>query len=213
MYELFLFWNNGIPILSAFAWGSNNARGAASALVKQDGYAVKATDPRYLSVGSFYINLIGSLEMSGKRCLISNRYNRVSRRLAALEAFNSWNATVASTWEPWGNRSGSPTGGLLNRLEIINCITTDVISLFFNSHIQGASSVTGYAGIAQNSTTVADGAIMVNSSTFDNTSLLSKNYNGSLGYSFYQALQQSFGGSSAVFGSYGSRGLEGSIFY
>lgn len=96
MYDVFVDYNSGTPILALTAWTNDSTR--ATALTLQDGVLVKtgSTGQRY--VGCMRTTAVsGQTEDSFANRFVWNYYHQDERPLRILEATDSWAYTTA-TW-------------------------------------------------------------------------------------------------------------------
>lgn len=140
MYDVFVDYNSGAPVLSLTAWTSITTR--ATALTTQDGVYVLtgSTGKRY--VGSFCTTAVsGQTEDSFANRLVWNYYNRVDTALRYLEAAANWNYSTA-TWRE--------ANGATNRVAIVTGVSEDQID------VRVTGVMTNSAGVAQAQVGVGD---------------------------------------------------------
>lgn len=145
MYDLFIDFNDGTPVLSTTAWTNDTTR--ATALVKQDGIFVKTGDTQMRYACSFRTTAVsGQTEDSFAKRLLWNYYNRVDRQMRVLEATDSWNYSVLT----WRQARATAT----NQIEFI--VGVAEVSLQASVTALASNSTGGlnvYAGIGLDSTT------------------------------------------------------------
>lgn len=135
MYDVFVNYNSGTPILSVTPWANDTTR--ATALTKQDGVYVKtgATGQRY--VGSFRTTAVsGQTEDSFAKRYVWNYYHRQPREMRAVDATDSWNYTTAT----WRQARATTT----NQLEFV----IGVAEVSLQAQVQGYALNSGGASTA-----------------------------------------------------------------
>lgn len=96
MYDLWVDYNDGTPVLAVTAWTNDTTR--ATALTTQDNVYVKTGDTQQRYVCSFRTTAVsGQTEDSFAKRFVSNYYNQVPRSMRVIEATNSWNY-ITATW-------------------------------------------------------------------------------------------------------------------
>lgn len=145
VYDVFLDYNAGTPVLAVTAWTNDTTR--ATALTTQDGIYVQTgnTDWRYL--GSFRTTAVsGQTEDSATYRGVSNYYHRVRRLLQKLITTDSYPYTT-NTIRQW-------EGSTANRVGIVVGVAEDVFELEA-LHVSSNSSadVSRRIGIGEGSTT------------------------------------------------------------
>jgi hypothetical protein len=117
MYDVFVNYNAGTPVLAVTAWTNDTTR--ATALTTQDGILVKtgAAGQRY--VGS--VRTVSASQINDSIALrhVWNYYHRVEREMRVLEATNSWNYTL-------GYRQAN--GAATNQLDFVVGVSEDVVT-------------------------------------------------------------------------------------
>jgi hypothetical protein len=214
-YDLFLRYNRTTQQteLARVAWTNSTTRGYTPAKVQ--GLTVFATNTNsnkeYLLVGTVYWNGT-QLRNQDRFRWISNLYNLVSQRLNAIESAATWSATTAAgVWEAWGNRSGAPTGGLNNRLEVVSCNGEPIANLSFIARLQAGSGGGAAVRMCLDSTnsnfigtfvyTILNADVPYPQSCFHPVSI---------GLHFFQPVQTSVFNTTAVFASDNGCGVVGS---
>ena len=203
-YDLFLFDNAGTLTLEWVAWSNNGAGTSARAtsIIRLNGTWVKSTDNRrYL--GSFRTTSAGMTEDSEgnntPRCLLQNATNRVLRTLSRSETVASWTYTGTSIRSLNNNTS--------NRVEVVNGIDSTVNCIY----VQNINASMDYrVGIGLNSTTAFSSQLnpflSVSSGYATGVSVLNRTL--SIGYNYFQMLEQYIGGStSSVMGGSVNNGM------
>ena len=96
MYDVFIDYNAGTPVLAVTAWTNDTTR--ATALTLQNGVLVQTGNLDWRYVGSFRTTGVsGQTEDSFAKRYVWNYYHRVPRGLrAALDTTNSWAYTTGS---------------------------------------------------------------------------------------------------------------------
>ena len=93
MYDVFVDYNAGTPVLAVTAWTNDTTR--ATALTTQNGVLVQTGNLDWRYVGSFRTTGVsGQTEDSFAKRYVWNYYNRVPREMRVLEATNSWSAST-----------------------------------------------------------------------------------------------------------------------
>jgi len=96
MYDVFVNYNAGTPILSVVAWSTLTTR--ATGLVYQNGVLILNGDATRRYVGSFSTTGVsGQTEDSAVKRYVWNYYNRIEKHMYVAEAIASWVYTTA-TW-------------------------------------------------------------------------------------------------------------------
>lgn len=94
VYDAFVDYNDGTPILALTAWTNDTTR--ATALVKQDGVYVKSGDTQQRYVGTVRTVTASQFNDAFARRHVWNYYNRVPRVMRVLEATASWAYSTAA---------------------------------------------------------------------------------------------------------------------
>lgn len=144
-YDVFCYYNAGVPTLEILAWTNTTTR--ATALTKQDGIYVKtgATSRRYL--GTFYTTSTTTTEDSEANRYLFNYYHQVERIQSVVDTTDSWSYTTAT----WRQARGSATNQFNAIIGIAETLVEiDVHGAFTNAAGAGAVGV----GVGINSTTV-----------------------------------------------------------
>ena len=144
VYDVFVDYNAGTPILALTAWTNDTTR--ATALTTQDGVLVKtgATGQRY--VGTVRTVAASQLNDSAALRHVWNYYNRVARPMRVLDATNSW-APAADGVIQQANASA------LNQLDIVVGVAEDEIHVqVVHQGSNSAGAVFFWAGIGLDAT-------------------------------------------------------------
>jgi hypothetical protein len=199
-YDVFVYDNSGTLTLESLVWTDDTNR--ATAITLQDGIYCKngALTRRYL--GTFRTTSTTTTEDSGApaagttpKRFLWNLYNRVPRRLRAIENADSWTYT-SSTWRSANNDA-------TNRLEYV--VGLDIEPVKANT-IGGAFNNTtasnNMSGVGVDSTSANSAQLLWSgSSPTANTILPSRSeYSGNpgIGYHYLQWLEMTDAGSGTV---------------
>ena len=149
VYDVYLDWNSGSPVLNFLAWTSNTARGTA--LIQQDGvYCVGINTRRYL--GTIYLHATGLTQDTLQFRQVWNYCNRVVRLLARSDPTSSWTYSTNAWRAANGNPSTANSTG--NCVTIVTGVAEEAfhlsaISLSLSTVFNGAP----LAGIGEDSIT------------------------------------------------------------
>jgi len=167
VYDCFMDYNSGTPILILTAW--TNATTRATALVYQNGVLVKSgtTTSRYL--GTIYIDSSGAFNDTLTLRYIWNYYNRVSRPLVRQESTASWNYTTA-TYRQANASSANQLNFVIGVSE--DQVSANVVSTAINTLANFGVGVGIDSTSANSATTCTTNAQVAGSST------LTATYNG-----------------------------------
>lgn len=137
-YDVFCYSNSGTPTLEFTAW--TNATTRATALTYQDGVLVKtgALTRRYM--GTFLTTSTTTTEDSAAKRFLFNYYNRVARRMRAVQE-------TTSTWTYTTNTYRQANANTANQLNFVigvseNEITATLVSAASNTS-GGTSTIPG----------------------------------------------------------------------
>lgn len=202
MYDVFLDYNGGTPVLAVTAWTNDTTR--ATALTTQDGIYVQTgnTDWRYL--GSFRTTGVsGQTEDSAAKRYVWNYTHRCTRLLQKLITTDSYTYTT-NTIRQW-------EGSTANQVEIVVGVAEDAFSLnAMHASSNSSADVSRRIGIGEGSTTVmqatlrqGSAGIIAATAVQTQQSLLVKV--PAAGYQFYAGLEVSAAtGTTTWFGDDGS---------
>lgn len=203
-YDVFIYDNSGTLTLELTAWSDGTTR--ATALTTVNGIYCKSgvTTRRYL--GTIRATGTNTIEDSSNRRFVWNYYNRVNRRLYAIETTNSWTYSTA-TWRAANNTTTAGT----TRVEFVTGYAEDSITgeIYVCEVSTTTSGVWVSTAIALDSTStyhsqVYGGILLLNDAT-EYTTLYSK-YRGNpvLGYHYLQWVEKGGGGGTQTW--YGDGG-------
>jgi hypothetical protein len=216
IYDVFVDYNSGTPILSLLAWSSDTAR--ATVLVLQDGIAVLtgATTKRY--VGTFRTTTVaGQTEDSTTKRYVWNYYNRVRRTLLKQESTATWDYNTATFRQARADAT--------NQVEVVVGLQEVLMHLALRVDVTDATGVgstsQAFAGIGEDSTTaLAAGTVgtFIAASNYIQSNLISSELNKypAIGKHVYAWIERGDGGgnttrwSGFVAGAY-ANGLSGFI--
>lgn len=143
-YDVFCYDNNGAPTLELLAWTNDTTR--ATALAYQDGVLVKSGAATRRYMGTFYTTSSTTTEDSDANRYLFNYYNRVIRKMKAVDTTDTWNYTLAAYRQ--ANNSTA------NQLNFIIGVTEEVVTANVSSYAtNSSSSVARYVAIGLDSTT------------------------------------------------------------
>src|SRR4030095_8749697 len=143
MYDVFLNWNSGTPILTLLAWTNDTTR--ATALTTQDGVLVRSGATTQLYLGSFRTISASQTEDSVVNRYLWNYYNRVSRVGYTNETADTWNYTTG-TWR-------IANGNSANRVSIVVGVQEDLVkACVLGNAATTSGAAAGLIGIGVNIT-------------------------------------------------------------
>ena len=193
-YEIFLNWNSGNPSLVASAWTSGISRGVGAPIVLKHGWYVSTNNPKWLSLGSVYLNAIGSTEVSPNYIFLSNRYNQLPLPILRTLQTDSWLPNQGTT-EMWGNRVGNTSIGSFSRTYVMNCTASALTDIAFTGILICNTKGAGTLAIALDSDTVLSTKATQAYADLNGQSLtMSCNFRSTcdLGLHYIQAMQVSY---------------------
>jgi hypothetical protein len=193
-YDVFAYNNTGTVTLEVLAWTNDTTR--ATALTTQDGVLVKsgANTRRYL--GTFRtISTTQTCDTESKRFLW-NYYNRVQRKLKAVDATATWNYSTASFRQANNNTA--------NQVEVVIGVAEESISLRAFSVVTNSTSTVRYpsCGIGVNSATVNSADVGAGNTSCTNSLVagpISFLNHVTLGYTYYAWLEYGGGADTQTF--------------
>ena len=144
MYDVFIDYTAGVPVLEAVAWTNDTTR--ATALALQDGVYVQTADADSRYVGSIRTTGVsGQTEDSFAKRYVWNYYNRVPRAMRVVEATDSWGYTTETL-----RQANGATG---NQLDFIVGVAEVSLSAFVMAmHSNDTAGRNGIVGIGIDST-------------------------------------------------------------
>lgn len=178
--------------LELVAWTNGTTRATGIAL--QDGVYVKSgtTTRRYL--GTVTIAATGQSEDSLLNRLVWNMYNRVPRRLRAIETDDSWTST-ATGWRAWN-------GDNTNRVTLCIGVSEDPVQLIFAGLGRQSAGATVSLGVGLDSTSANSATIypgMATSNTIAGITCVYDDFPG-IGSHFLQLLEYDNGTTTTFYG-------------
>lgn len=205
MYDLFLDYNDGTPVLAALAWTNDTTR--ATALTLQDNIYVKTGDTQQRYVGSFRTTGVsGQTEDSAANRFVYNAYNQVPRSLRVVDTTNSWDYDTA-TWR-------QARASALNQVTVVNGLLGMVVDLrLFGAATVNTNNAMG-VGIGQNSTTAPTTGFTGGATAGGSQNILSYQANltvyPAVGYSYFAWLEigPNSGGPCIWYGDNGGTSLQ-----
>ena len=142
MYDVFIDYTAGVPVLELVAWTNDTTR--AVALATQDGVYVQTSDADSRYVGSFRTTGVsGQTEDSAAKRYVWNYYNRVERSMLVLEATDSW------TYDGVFRQARASSA---NQLDFVIGVSEDIVEADVMAIVQAPSAQNAYAGIGLDST-------------------------------------------------------------
>lgn len=130
MYDAFVDYNAGTPVLAVTAWTNDTTR--ATALTKQDGVLVQTGNLDWRYVGSFRTTGVsGQTEDSYLRRLVWNYYHRKKRPLRMAPATDGWEYSTATIRQAEGSTA--------NQVDGVIGVAEDAVVL--QNHMSARSSV------------------------------------------------------------------------
>lgn len=184
MYDLFLDYNDGTPVLAALAWTNDTTR--ATALTTQDGVYVKTGDTEQRYVCSFRTTGVsGQTEDSFAKRFVWNQDNRVSRPVRVFEATNTWTQPAADTWR-------QANGSTANQIAVVTGLQESTIELTVNAVTTGGGAATSFSAIGVGGTTPSSLSIIsaVGAFSIYATTAAPLVTMPTVGYSFYAWLER-----------------------
>jgi len=164
VYDVFLDFNDAVPILALTAWTNDTTR--ATALTTQNGVYVKTGDTQQRYLGTFRTTAVaGQTEDSFAKRYVWNYYNRVPRIMRVLPSTDTWTYTTA-TLRQANNSTANQLDCVVGVAEVE--LTADVLVPASND-----TGATLLVSIGQDSTTTAMTGVRmiqvtVNASTVNN---------------------------------------------
>jgi len=150
-YDVFLYDNAGTLTLElSAAWTNDTAR--ADALTTQDGVYVKSGATTRLYLGTIRASAANQTEDSAAKRFVWNMYNRIVRRMSAVDTTDSWNYTSAAFRQ--ANASAA------NQLAFVRGLNEDVASARVWARVSSASSLAVASGIGLDSSTVNSATVL-----------------------------------------------------
>jgi hypothetical protein len=192
-YDIWAYSSGSAVVLEALAWTNDTTR--ATALVLQNGVYVKTgvTTRRYL--GTIRITgTIGQTEDSVLNRLVYNHYNREPRKLAVIEAANSWTYATA-TYRSFNN-------SVANRVTFVRGVNETPVNLRFIASAS-ASAVNGAVGIGLDSTSVNNASIFNIINSIIGSVHAEYLDSPAVGYHYLQLLEISSGATTTFYGDNG----------
>ncbi len=144
VYDVFVDYNAGTPILALVAWTNDTTR--ATALTLQDGVLVKtgATGQRYVGT----VRTVAASQLNDSLLLrhVWNYYNRVPRPLEVTDATASWTYTTATVRQARGSAA--------NQVDVVIGVQEALLDLdLFANGINDTGGTDQSVGIGEDSTT------------------------------------------------------------
>lgn len=106
-YDIWIYNNAGTAVLDSTVW--TNATARATALALQDGVYVKAGTTTHRYLGTIYMDDASKCQDSVKTRYVWNYYNRVPKKIKAIDTTGSWTYTT-ETWRPANNNTTNGIG-------------------------------------------------------------------------------------------------------
>lgn len=119
IYDVFVDYNSGTPILVATAWTNDTTR-ATAIVLGPTGYLVKSGTSTQRYIGLFRTTgSSGQTEDSLVKRYVWNYYNRVARPMQAVDGADSWNYSSATIRQANGNAA--------NQLDFVIGVSEDTV--------------------------------------------------------------------------------------
>lgn len=150
MYDVFVFNSGGTPTLEVVAWTNDTAR--ATALAATNGVYRKSGTETHRYVGSFRADSANQVSDSVLRRRVWNYYNRVKRRLIAVDSTNNWDYTTLT----WRQANASTA----NQVDFVVGVLEEPLYMEVRASARNTSAgVDIYAGIGLDSTSTNSASI------------------------------------------------------
>ena len=172
--DIFIYNNAGTLTLSATEW--TNATTRATALTTQDGVPVKTGATGYRYLGTIYIDAGQKCHVTTSKCFIKNYYNRVNKKLIAIETTNSWIYTT----QTWRAANGATVTGT-SRIEFLS-LGTELLKANVGCIVTNSES-TSWRGVA-----VGIGLDSTNTNSADLLGAAVSNRGATLAQAIYNAI-------------------------
>lgn len=139
-YDVFAYYNSGAIALEVLVWTDDTNR--ATTVTLQDGRYAKNGDKTRLYLGSFYTTATTTTEDSLLNRYLFNMYNRVTRKMKAIDTTDSWTYSTA-TYRPARTGSSGTTNTINCLIGISDLVVRCMGMIIANCSITSIEAVTG----------------------------------------------------------------------